>query len=42
MDLHVHAIGDLAVRKVLDAVEAARAVAGARLDRLNLNDSTLR
>jgi len=30
MDLHVHAIGDLAVRKVLDAVEAARAVAGTR------------
>lgn len=27
-DLHVHAIGDLAVRKVLDAVEAARASVG--------------
>ena len=27
LDLHMHAIGDLAVRNVIDAVEAARAVA---------------
>ena len=28
MDLHIHTIGDLAVRNVLDAVEAAQAMAG--------------